>query len=52
MVLDEPKQDYGVTEVDGIKIVYDYTVQKYAKILSVTCKETVYGKKLVITRMT
>lgn len=51
MVLDEPKQNDEVTEVDGMKIVYDYTVGKYAKSLSVICRETVNGKKFVVKRI-
>lgn len=51
MVLDEPKQNDETTEVDGMKIVYDYTVRKYAQALSIICRETVYGKKFVVKRM-
>ena len=51
MALDEPMQNDVVTEVDGIRLICDYTVQKYAKTLSIACRDTVYGKKLVVTKM-
>lgn len=51
MAMDEPKQNDEFTEVDGIKIVYDHTVRKYAKALRVIFRETAQGKKLVVNRL-
>lgn len=51
MALDEPKQNDEVAEVDGMKIAYDPTVRKYARALSIICRETVYGKKFVVKRI-